>query len=157
MTIRWTPNEQAIASLIRRAKIERLAPSGANARHLIQESRRHLASAEVLAGTDDVSAAFVMAYDAARKALTAILAVQGLRARGGNGGHVVLLDVTRPQFPDHAAVLARFDWLRNLRNATQYPDFQRPTATVEDVQAAIPAATEIVDLAETIIAQVDPT
>jgi HEPN domain-containing protein len=157
MTVRWEPNEQAVALLIRRARVERLAPSGANARHLVQEARRHLASAEVLAGTDDVSAAFVMAYDAARKALTAILAVQGLRIRSGNGGHAVLLDVARPQFPDHATVLSRFDWLRNLRNATQYPDFQRPTATVEDVKAAIPAATQIVDLAETFIAQRGPS
>jgi HEPN domain-containing protein len=157
MTVRWAPNEQAVEWFIRRAKIERLAPSGANARHLVQEARRHLASAEVLAGTDDVSAAFVMAYDAARKALTAILAVQGLRVRGGTGGHAVLLDVARPQFPDHAMALSRFDWLRNLRNATQYPDFQRPTATVEDVDAAIPAASQIVDLAETFITQHDPS
>ncbi len=148
-TLRWESNEQGVQFFIDRGRIERLTPSEANARHLVQEARRHLASAQVLAGTEDVSAAFVTAYDAARKALTAILAAQGLRTKGGDGGHAVLLDIVRPQFPDHRSVLLRFDWLRNLRNNTEYPDFERPTATAEDVSAAIPTAIQIVDLADT--------
>lgn len=155
--LRWEPNAEGVQYLIDKGKIERVTSSGANARHLVHEARRHLKSASVLAGTDDVSAAFVTAYDAARKALTAIHSVQGLRTKGGDGGHTVLLDVVRPQFPDHRPVLVRFDWLRNVRNHTQYPDFERPTATAEDVTAAIPAATQIVDLAEAYIAQRDPT
>jgi hypothetical protein len=151
--IRWESNHRGVEFLIERGKIERLPVSTAHARHLVEESRRHLASATVLAGTDDISAAFTTAYDAARKALTAILAVQGLRTKGGDGGHTVLLDVVRPQFPDHRPVLIRFDWLRNVRNNTQYPDFERPTATAADVTAAIPAATQIVELAEAFIAQ----
>jgi HEPN domain-containing protein len=139
--------------LVERRKIERVVASDANARLLLEEARRHLSSAGVLAGTEDVSAAFVTAYDAARKALSAILAVQGLRTKGGNGGHAVLLDVVRPQFPGDRAVLARFDWLRNLRNSTQYPDFEKPTATPDDVSAAIPAATRIVELAEAYVAR----
>jgi hypothetical protein len=153
---RWVPNPEAIAALVRKGRLERVAPSVVQARHLVQESRRHLASAGMLAGTDDISAAFVTAYDAARKGLTAILAVQGLRSKGSNGGHAALLDAVKPQFPDHGTVLNRFDWLRNVRNATQYPDAARPTATTDDVVAAIPAATQIVDLAEAFIAARDP-
>jgi hypothetical protein len=70
---------------------------------------------------DRAQRGLVTAYDAARKALTAILATQGLRAKGGDGGHTVLLDVVRPQFPDHRAVLLRFDWLRNVRNKHPVP------------------------------------
>ena len=150
-------HQQGVQFLVDRGKIERLTPNLANARHLVREARRHLASAHVLASTDDVSAAFVTAYDAARKALTAILAVQGLRTKGGDGGHTVLLDVVRPQFPDCRAVLLRFNWLRNVRNNTQYPDVERPTATTEDVSTAIPAATQIVDLAEAFLSQHDST
>jgi HEPN domain-containing protein len=152
-SIRWEPHDRDVDFLIERRKIERVVASDANARHLVREARRHLSSAAVLAGTDDVSAAFVTAYDAARKALSAILAVQGLRTKGGNGGHAVLLDVVRPQFPDDRAVLARFEWLRNVRNSTQYPDFEKPTATPDDVSVAIPAATRIVELAEAYVAQ----
>jgi hypothetical protein len=47
----------------------------------------HLSSARILSTTEDAAAAFVTAYDAARKSLSAMLAVQGLRARGGDGGH----------------------------------------------------------------------
>jgi HEPN domain-containing protein len=153
LRVRRQPDESAVAHFVSRGRLERVMASGAHARHLLREARRHLASAAVLAETEDVSAAFVTAYDAARKALTAILAVQGLRAKGGNGGHAVLLDAVKPQFPDHTRVLLRFDWLRNVRNATQYPDFQKPTATPADLVAAIPAATEIVDLAEAYVVQ----
>ncbi len=65
--LRWQPNRQGVQFLIDRGKIEQLAPSGANAHHLVQEAPRHLASAQVLATTDDVSAAFVTAYDGLRE------------------------------------------------------------------------------------------
>ncbi len=45
-------------------------------------------------------------------------------------------------------MLQEFDWMRETRNSTEYPDFQRPTATAEDVTEGIPAATRIVELAE---------
>jgi len=151
--LRFEPNAQGMQGFIAKGRIERVAPNIDHARHLLREARRHLTSADVLADTEDVSAAFVTAYDAARKALAAILAVQGLRAKGSNGGHAVLLDAIRPQFPDHRTVLLRFDWLRNVRNNTQYPDAERPTATPEDLVAAIPAATQIVELAEAFVDQ----
>jgi len=113
----------------------------------MMEARRHLASARVLAGTADVSLAFVAAYDAARKALSAILAVQGVRAKGGEGGHAVLLDAVRPQFPSDRQVLQRFDWMRTVRNNTEYPDFATPSTSPEDVADARAAAQAIVDLA----------
>ncbi len=91
--------------------------------------------------------AFIAAYDAARKSLSAILAAQGLRASGGTGGHLVLLDAVRPQFPDHRRELQRFDWLRTTRNQSQYPDFDTPPVTAQDVSSAIPAAEAIVELA----------
>jgi len=61
----------------------------------------HLSSARILATTEDAAAAFVTAYDAARKSLSAMLAVQGLRARGGDGGHRVLSELMQAQLPRH--------------------------------------------------------
>ncbi|MDR1711189.1 MAG: HEPN domain-containing protein, partial [Propionibacteriaceae bacterium] len=120
------PNSQAIDYLIERGRLERVTPRKEIAEHLVREARRHLASAANLAQTEDQSMALVAAYDAARKSLSAILAVQGIRAKGGDGGHSVLLDAVRPQFPEHRQELQRFDWMRTMRNNTEYPDFDTP-------------------------------
>jgi HEPN domain-containing protein len=144
----WDPNADGIAYLVRSGRLEHVAPSPERAQFLVAEARRHLTSAQALAATADTSLAFLAAYDAARKALTAVLAVQGLRASGGDGGHAVLLDAVRPQFPEHKTVLQAFDWMRATRNATEYPDADRPTATRQDVAEAVPEATGIVDLVE---------
>jgi len=144
---RWEPNERGIEYLVERGRLEKVASRPQTAAHLLVEARRHLASAQVLAETADVSLAFVAAYDAARKALSAILAVQGIRVKGGDGGHSVLLDAIRPQFPDERQVLQRFDWMRTVRNNTEYPDFATPSASREDVADAQAAAAAIVDVA----------
>jgi len=144
-------NEQAIDYLVERGRLERITPRRETAEHLLREARRHLASAASLAETEDTSMAFVAAYDAARKALSAILAVQGLRAKGGDGGHAVLLDAVRPQFPDQRRELQRFDWMRTVRNNTEYPDFDTPSATKHDVADAQAAAMPIIALAEAFV------
>ena len=143
----WEPNEGGIEYLVERGRLDRVTPRRQTAKHLLTEAHRHLASAATLASTADVSLAFVAAYDAARKALSAVLAVQGLRAKGGDGGHTVLLDAVRPQFPDDRQVLQRFDWMRTVRNNTEYPDFATPSASRDDVADARTAAQAIVDLA----------
>jgi hypothetical protein len=97
----------------------------------------HLSSARILAATEDAGAAFVTAYDAARKSLAAMLAVQGLRARGGDGGHRVLSELMQAQLPQHKGTVREFDWMRQKRNDTQYPAPGKPTATANDL-AAVP-------------------
>jgi hypothetical protein len=96
--------------------------------------------------------AFAAAYDAARKALTAILATQGLRPKAGDGGHLVLLDVLRPQFPSYRKELLRFDWLRTVRNGSQYPDIDTAPVTAQDIEDAIMASCDIVQLARAFLA-----
>jgi HEPN domain-containing protein len=131
--------------------LERITPRRETAEHLLREARKHLASAASLAKTQDTSMAFAAAYDAARKALSAILAAQGIRAKGGIGGHAVLLDAVRPLFPDQRQELQRFDWMRTVRNNTEYPDFDTPPATKQDVADARAAAARIVALAESFL------
>jgi HEPN domain-containing protein len=91
------------------------------------------------------------AYDAARKALAAMLAVQGLRAKGGDGGHRVLGELMQAQLPEHKKLLREFDWMRQKRNDTEYREENRPSATIDDVTDAIPAAEQIVELGERFI------
>jgi hypothetical protein len=79
----WRPDAPATGYLLGRGQIEQVNANSGHALAILAEARKHLGSARLLATTDDVAAAFVMAYDAARKALSAMLAVQGLRAKGG--------------------------------------------------------------------------
>ncbi|WP_346036105.1 hypothetical protein, partial [Brevibacterium picturae] len=44
------------------------------------------------------------------------------------------------------SALGEFEWMRQVRNATEYPDDDRPTATSQDVAEAIDAAIRIVDV-----------
>ena len=144
----WLPDAPATGFLLDRGQIERIEPNPAHARTILAQARMHLSSARILATTEDAAAAFVTAYDAARKSLSAMLAVQGLRARGGDGGHRVLSELMQAQLPQHRRTLREFDWMRQKRNDTQYPDPDKPTATPNEVTDGIAAAQRIVELGE---------
>jgi hypothetical protein len=60
----------------------------------------------------------------------------------------VLLEVVIAQLePPRQVEIREFDWIRRPRNSTQYPDLDRPSASVDDVDQAVPAARAIVDRA----------
>ena len=75
-------------------------------------------------------------------------AVQGLRTRGGDGGHRVLSELMQAQLPQHKRTVREFDWMRQKRNDTQYPDPGKPATTANDVTDGIAAAQRIVELGE---------
>lgn len=152
--VAWRPDAPATAYLLGRGQIEQVNANPGHAAAILVEARKHLGSARLLATTDDVAAAFVMAYDAARKSLAAMLAVQGLRAKGGDGGHRVLGELMQAQLPENKQMLREFDWMRQKRNDTEYREENRPTASIEDVVDAIPAAERIVELGELFVAEI---
>jgi HEPN domain-containing protein len=119
----------------------------------MRQARLDLCSARILIDTNPV-AAFMLTYDAARKALTAILANQGLRPVGSEGGHAVLLDVVLAQLdPPLGDDLREFDWMRRLRNDSAYPSPDRSVASASDVGEALPAAGRIIEIATTMVDQ----
>lgn len=71
-----------------------------------------------------------------------MLAHHGLRARPVGGAHVNTGAAAGAYVHDDS--LAEFDWMRQVRNSTEYPDDTRPPATAQDVQEAIEAAAAIV-------------
>ncbi|MBO0801898.1 MAG: HEPN domain-containing protein [Nocardiopsaceae bacterium] len=144
----WLHGAPATEFLLDRGQIERVEANPAHARTILAQARLHLSSARILATTEDAAAAFVTAYDAARKSLSAMLAVQGLRARGGDGGHRVLSELMQAQLPRHRRTLREFDWMRQKRNETQYPAPDKPVATAADVTDGIAGAQRIVELGE---------
>lgn len=131
-----------IEQMLSSRRLERVEPNAAHASAVVQTAERHVATAEVLADTEDQSMAFTAAYDAARKALTAVLAIEGLRVRPVGGAHRNT-GIAGDVFIDDPS-LKEFEWMRQVRNATEYPDLDRPTAAAQDVAEAIEAAGAIV-------------
>ncbi|MGV9768412.1 HEPN domain-containing protein [Microbacterium sp. NPDC003461] len=133
----------AIAAMIAGRRLERVAVNHEHAVSVIAMSERHIDTAAALAETDDHAMAFTAAYDGARKALTAVLAIEGLRVRPVGGAHRNTATAAAQFVHDDA--LGEFEWMRQVRNATEYPDDDRPTATPQDVSEGIEAARAIVE------------
>jgi HEPN domain-containing protein len=106
--------------LIAKGLIEAVESDRLMAEQWISDARRHLEAAEAIQ-TLDPSGAYVLAYDAARKAVAAGLLMTGHRVRSRPGSHQAL--------GQYAKVLARetgkpaleqFDRLRRERNRSEY-------------------------------------
>ena len=101
------------------------------------QAEEHLRSAQLLRDTD-TAGAFVLAYDAARKALSAVLLNQGLKSRG-EGAHALLAEAVGSQLAS-VLDLTGFGWMRTTRNATEYGSDRHPSATAADVDEAVEMA-----------------
>lgn len=116
---RWRKGEEQVAHLIEQRHLQRVVADPEIVGALLASARRHVESARQTAGNDP-EAAYSLAYDAARKSATALLAHQGLRPTT-SGGHIAVVDVIRAQFPGVPG-LASLDRLRRRRNQAEYPD-----------------------------------
>jgi hypothetical protein len=96
-------------------------------------------------------AAYVLAYDAARKASTALVTQQGLRTKTA-GHHVTVEHVVRAQF---GGPFDGFGALRRRRSEIEYP--RRPGDDIEasEAAAAISAAQLILAAAQQLQPQLD--
>ena len=137
-----------ITRMLDSGRIERVAVNRTHAKAVLETAQLHLRTAATVADTDDVAMAFTAAYDGARKALVAVLAAYGLRARPVGGAHRNTGLVAAALMPGAASTIADFDWMRQIRNTTEYPEDARPVATREDVREAIAAGRSIVAACE---------
>jgi len=141
---RWEKGRPDVDKLINDGRITRVVANRELAGNYLTQARNHLAAAAVVRELD-AAGAFTLCYDAARQALAAVLVNQGLKPRG-LGSHAVLLDVVIAQLePPRQEEIRAFDWMRRLRNDTQYPNPDSASAAIDDVDQAIPAARAIVD------------
>ncbi len=155
MTPTWQRGRADIDAMLERRELEFVAPDRSTAERLLGEATRHLSSARAIVDTDSTGA-FQLAYDAARKSLTAILAAQGLRPTT-SGGHLSVSDAARAQF---SAVLGhlvtRFSAMRRIRNNSEYPTPDRPSATRSEADRGIEDAEAIMTRAARIVDHLDP-
>jgi hypothetical protein len=147
---RWNKGSEVIERLLDNNQLQRVPADATIVGALIASARRHVGSASRSA-VDDPEGAFSLAYDAARKAATALLAHQGLRPTT-SGGHVVVVEAVNAQFPAVPG-LKSIDRLRRRRNQCEYPEPATydpvTTAEVEDAigvaQACLETAARLTD------------
>ncbi|MDR3068433.1 MAG: HEPN domain-containing protein [Cellulomonas sp.] len=153
--VRWEQGRPAVEALLAAGQLTRVQASRDLAVQYLRTARTRLTAVRLIQD-EDPAGAFVLTYDAARLALAAILVNQGLRPRG-EGAHAVLLEVVLAQTePPRQQDFREFSWMRRLRNDTQYPDFDRPSATSDDLVQATLAADAIVGRAETLVVHMPP-
>jgi hypothetical protein len=144
---RWEQGRATVDDLIQRREVEKVPASAEHAQAELAQARQHLASAKLLVDVDPVGA-YSLAYDAARKALAAVLMNQGLRATS-RGGHVAVYETVKAQLdPPLGGVLRPFSRMRIRRNESEYRSAEAPAITPEEVSGDLPKAQAIIDLAE---------
>lgn len=147
----WAQGRATIVRLLQERHLEQVTADDELARRILEMAVAHLATAEREAELDPAMA-YSALYDAARKALTALLQVQGLRPSRA-GGHIAVLEACRAQLdPPLGGVLRPFDRMRRVRHAGEYPDVSTAIHP-DDVRADLPKARAIVDVAQRLIGE----
>jgi HEPN domain-containing protein len=146
---RWRKGEEQVAHLIDQRHLQRVVADPEIVDALLASARRHVESGRQTVGNDP-EAAYSLAYDAARKSATALLAHQGFRPTTA-GGHIVVVDVIRAQFPGVPG-LASLDRLRRRRNQAEYPDPRGyDPVTAAEAEEAIEAAVKCISSVERLL------
>jgi hypothetical protein len=144
-----------VDGMLANAELQRVPASREHADSLIAQAGVHLSSAAAICDQDPPGA-YALVYDAARKALTAVLENQGLRPTT-RGGHLAAYDAVRAQLdPPLGKILRPFDRMRRQRHDSEYPPASAPALTADDVREDIPKATEIISLSERVLDEMSP-
>jgi len=146
---RWKRGEAEVEGLIAARDLQQLIGEAANGTRLLARAAVTLGTARSAAERDPDSA-FVLAYDAARQAVTALLAHQGLRPTT-KGGHYAVEQVARAQF---GPAFRQFGALRRRRNELEYPERPGDEATVAEANESIENAQAIITAAQGLIDEV---
>ena len=140
----------SLAALVRDGRIEKVPADLPAAWTRLDEAKLHLASSAALAKPDPTMA-YVVLYDAARKAITAHMLASGYRAANRPGAHqaVALYGQTVITASFAVAHIRAFERMRQVRNRSEYDhqpitdrllatDLGHAQAIVAAVEAAMP-------------------
>lgn len=153
---RWDQGRATLDAMLAEGRLERVPPSREQADLLIEQAEAHINSAKAIAATDPAGG-YAMAYDAARKALLAVLENQGLRPTSVGGHHVALGEaVTAQLVPPLGSTFRPFQRMRRRRNSLEYPSSTEPPLTEQDVFDDAAKGAEIVDACAKVLDQMLP-
>jgi len=146
----WGQARATVDQMLASGQLERVPPNQEASDSLLAKASTHLLSAATLAASD-VELAYDALHAANRKALTAVLLVQGLRPTR-DAGHTGVFEAVRAQLhPPLGATLAPYTRIRRARNAGDYLD-ELP-ATADDIAADLPLCRAIVAMAVKVVDQ----
>ena len=153
--MRWNQGRTEIDMLIADGELQRVPPNREHADQLLVQSRKDLASAELLLDANP-KRAYESLYDVARMALTAVLENEGLRPTS-RGGHIAPYSAVIAQLdPPISAIMRPFDRMRRTRNRSEYPSFTTPDVTPDNVRADLPVAESIVEVCGSVLDEMSP-
>lgn len=151
--MRWNKGRETVDALIADKLIEQVHPDRAAADRMLDEARAHLESAAKIADSDSAGA-YALVYNAARKALAAVLENEGLRATS-RGGHIAVFRAVHAQLhPPMGRTLEPFDRMRRHRNEIEYG--AQGSVVAEDVREDADKAQAIVDIAAHVLDEMSP-
>jgi hypothetical protein len=122
-----------LEALVREGRIDRVEADPDAARDRLEEARRHLDSAGLIAETDPAGA-YSLLYDAARKAVDAHMLMSGYRvSKSRLGAHEATARYAASVLGSgpHAESARRFDRMRRNRNRSEYGAWQIGRSTSE--------------------------
>jgi hypothetical protein len=143
---RWERGAAEIEEALKQRTLQAITGEAADGETLLARAERTIATAWGISRTDPTSA-FVLVYDAARQAGTALLAQQGLRPTT-NGGHYAVERALRAQF---GAGMKAFGAMRRRRNELEYPDVSGDDVAQEELAEALLDAQRIIDAARKLL------
>jgi hypothetical protein len=148
----WERGRARIEALLAAGEVERVTPNDGHAQRLLDEAGDHLEAITRVVDVDPPGA-LQLAYDAARKAAIALLAVQGLRPTT-KGGHIAGQDAVVAQFGgrEGMAAFTHLGRMRRQRHAAEYPTESTPKVTRRDAEEAATDARAVVEAARLLIA-----
>lgn len=129
-----------VAELLTAGRLEPVPADPATATARLARAEQHLQTAARLVGQDN-EVAYGSLYDAARKAITAHMLANGLRAGMSAGAHAAVGIYALERVPDVTGSVREFQRLRRRRNKSEYEDL---FFGAQDVTTDLQHATNIV-------------
>jgi len=153
--MRWEQGRAVIDAMLSAGELQQVPPSREHADRLLNQAAIDLVTAREVATTNP-SGAYTLVYDAARKALVALLENEGLRPTSRAGHHGTYLAVQAQLDPPLGKVLRPFERMRRRRNEIEYPDFVQAPLTADDVEEDASAADGIIGLVKRVYDEMSP-
>jgi hypothetical protein len=153
--MRWEQGRASVDRMLADGELQRVPASREQADRLLAQARVHVASALKVCDSDPPGG-YALAYDGARKALTAILENEGLRPTT-RGGHLAVSEAVRAQLdPPMGRILRQFNRMRIRRHDAEYPPTDSPEITSDNVREDHGTAVGLIDLATRLLDEMSP-